>query len=255
MRRSGETAPVANRAVPEAGIAEEERLRAQTWRLLGRLLRAPPDAATLSALAGLSGDDSVLGRRYADLAKLARAVGPNEAAEEYAALFVGLTHGELIPYASYYLTGFLHEKPLARLRADDGRPHRGRVRYRPAGRAGGVLRQPHRLMGGALLRRSRGGAVRSALSSDRRDRPPVRRDRGARFRDGGVNATAPKKGSPRSWPAREKTRQPPRGAVFSAAPCSVPAPPERSPSSGERPAPRRRTPPQRKTRDTVKPST
>jgi len=112
---------VANRAVPEAGIAEEERLRAQTWRLLGRLLRAPPDAATLTALADLSGDDSALGRRYADLAKLARAVGPNEAAEEYAALFVGLTHGELIPYASYYLTGFLHEKPLARLRADMAR--------------------------------------------------------------------------------------------------------------------------------------
>src|SRR6266851_1216396 len=121
MRRSGETAPVANRAVPEAGIAEEERLRAQTWRLLGRLLRAPPDAATLTALADLSGDDSALGRRYADLAKLARAVGPNEAAEEYAALFVGLTHGELIPYGSYYLTGFLHEKPLARLRADMAR--------------------------------------------------------------------------------------------------------------------------------------
>ncbi len=112
---------MANRAVPEAGIAEEERLRAQTWRLLGRLLRAPPDAATLTALADLSGDDSALGRRYADLAKLARAVGPNEAAEEYAALFVGLTHGELIPYASYYLTGFLHEKPLARLRADMAR--------------------------------------------------------------------------------------------------------------------------------------
>ena len=112
---------MANRAVPEAGIAEEERLRAQTWRLLGRLLRAPPDAATLTALADLSGDDSALGRRYADLAKLARAVGPNEAAEEYAALFVGLTHGELIPYGSYYLTGFLHEKPLARLRADMAR--------------------------------------------------------------------------------------------------------------------------------------
>ncbi len=112
---------MANRAVPEAGIAEEERLRAQTWRLLGRLLRAPPDAATLTALADLSGDDSALGRRYADLAKLALAVGPNEAAEEYAALFVGLTHGELIPYASYYLTGFLHEKPLARLRADMAR--------------------------------------------------------------------------------------------------------------------------------------
>ena len=33
-------------------------------------------------------------------------------------MFIGLTRGELVPYGSYYLTGFLHEKPLAKLRAD-----------------------------------------------------------------------------------------------------------------------------------------
>ena len=33
-------------------------------------------------------------------------------------LFVGLGRGELLPYASYYLTGFLHERPLSRLRED-----------------------------------------------------------------------------------------------------------------------------------------
>src|SRR5439155_1564893 len=32
-------------------------------------------------------------------------------------LFIGLGRGELLPYGSYYLTGFLHERPLARLRA------------------------------------------------------------------------------------------------------------------------------------------
>ena len=37
---------------------------------------------------------------------------------EYFDLFIGLGRGELLPYASYYLTGFLHERPLARLRAD-----------------------------------------------------------------------------------------------------------------------------------------
>ncbi len=26
--------------------------------------------------------------------------------------------GELLPYASWYLTGFLHERPLVRVRAD-----------------------------------------------------------------------------------------------------------------------------------------
>ena len=42
-------------------------------------------------------------------------------AEEYHDLFIGLARGELIPYGSYYLTGFLHEKPLAKLRQDMGR--------------------------------------------------------------------------------------------------------------------------------------
>ena len=37
---------------------------------------------------------------------------------EYFDLFIGLGRGELLPYGSYYLTGFLHERPLARLRAD-----------------------------------------------------------------------------------------------------------------------------------------
>jgi TorA maturation chaperone TorD len=110
-----------SRFLPETGILEEERLRAQVWHLLGRLLRSPPDAGTLQAIADVGGDDSPLGRGFADLAAAGRAADPAQAAEEYAALFIGLTHGELIPYGSYYLTGFLHEKPLARLRGDMAR--------------------------------------------------------------------------------------------------------------------------------------
>src|SRR5258708_36784697 len=37
---------------------------------------------------------------------------------EHFDLFIGLGRGELLPYGSYYLTGFLHERPLARLRYD-----------------------------------------------------------------------------------------------------------------------------------------
>jgi TorA maturation chaperone TorD len=102
-------------------VAAEEQLRGQTWRLLGRLLRTAPDPTTLRAIADLDGDDSALGRGFAALAAAGRATDPARAADEYAALFVGLTHGELIPYGSYYLTGFLHEKPLARLRGDMAR--------------------------------------------------------------------------------------------------------------------------------------
>ena len=38
--------------------------------------------------------------------------------KEFFNLFIGLGRGELLPYASYYLTGFLHERPLARVRED-----------------------------------------------------------------------------------------------------------------------------------------
>jgi TorA maturation chaperone TorD len=41
-------------------------------------------------------------------------------ADEFFALFIGVGRGELLPYASYYLTGFLHERPLARVREDLG---------------------------------------------------------------------------------------------------------------------------------------
>jgi TorA maturation chaperone TorD len=107
--------------VPALGIAEEDRLRGHTWRLLGRLLRAPADAVALRAIAELDGDDSAMGRAFAALAEAGRTIDPAQAEDEYASLFIGLTQGELLPYGSYYLTGFLHEKPLARLRADMAR--------------------------------------------------------------------------------------------------------------------------------------
>ncbi len=112
---------MSDRGETELIIAAEEQLRGQTWRLLGRLLRAAPDPTTLQAIAAIEGDDSALGRAFAALAAAARASDPAGVVEEYAALFIGLTHGELIPYGSYYLTGFLHEKPLARLRGDMAR--------------------------------------------------------------------------------------------------------------------------------------
>ena len=38
--------------------------------------------------------------------------------DEYHALFIGIGRGELLPYASTYLTGFLQEQPLADVRKD-----------------------------------------------------------------------------------------------------------------------------------------
>ncbi len=102
-------------------IAEEDQLRAQWYGLLGRLLGAPPDADFLAQLAGLDGGTGELGEALTALARAARAATPAEVKQEYFDLFVGVGQGELVPYGSYYLTGFLHEKPLAKLREDMAR--------------------------------------------------------------------------------------------------------------------------------------
>tara|TARA_R110002110_G_scaffold287407_2_gene501727 strand:- start:6663 stop:7277 length:615 start_codon:yes stop_codon:yes gene_type:complete len=99
-------------------IREEDALRADLYRFLSALLASPPDAALLKSCAGLTGDDTPLGRAVTALAKLAGQATPGSAEREFNALFIGLARGELLPYASYYMTGFLNEKPLALLRAD-----------------------------------------------------------------------------------------------------------------------------------------
>ena len=47
-----------------------------------------------------------------------RATTASQAADEYDALFLGVGKSEVFLYGSYYLSGFLNEKPLAVLRAD-----------------------------------------------------------------------------------------------------------------------------------------
>jgi TorA maturation chaperone TorD len=102
-------------------VAEEELVRAHLYGLLASLLAAPPSRNALDLLKGLRGDDSPLGEALGALADGARALSPNEIEAEFNALFIGVTAGELIPYGSWFLTGFLNEKPLAALRADMAR--------------------------------------------------------------------------------------------------------------------------------------
>ncbi|MDJ0947563.1 MAG: molecular chaperone TorD family protein [Alphaproteobacteria bacterium] len=99
-------------------IAEEEKLRADCYGLLARLLRATPEAELLRTIAGIEGDDTPFGRALDELAKAAASASAEALDDEYLNLFVGVGSGELLPYASYYLTGFLNEKPLAKLRGD-----------------------------------------------------------------------------------------------------------------------------------------
>ena len=102
-------------------IADEDQSRAQVYALLGRLLTAAPDADLLAALKRIQGDDSELGQALAALAAAASRMEPARIADEFQDVLVGVTRGEVVPFASYYLTGFLHSKPLATLRGDMAR--------------------------------------------------------------------------------------------------------------------------------------
>ena len=102
----------------ENAIAPEEELRAQMYDFLGALLAAPPDADLLKKTAALQGDDTPIGQSISTLARVAKATHEKAATREFNALFIGLGRGELLPFASYYMTGFLNEKPLAALRND-----------------------------------------------------------------------------------------------------------------------------------------
>jgi TorA maturation chaperone TorD len=92
--------------------------RAQEYLLLGSLLSAAPSKRLLEQLAALTGDATPLGHAHAALAEAAASAVAAKVEREYFDLFVGLGRGELLPYASYYLTGFLNERPLSRLRSD-----------------------------------------------------------------------------------------------------------------------------------------
>ncbi len=105
-------------AVLEQNIAAEDRLRADLYNFLGAILSAPPDETLLQQTAGLTGESSELGQAIDALARIAKVTKPKKAESEFGRLFIGLGRGELLPYASYYLTGFLNEKPLAALRRD-----------------------------------------------------------------------------------------------------------------------------------------
>jgi TorA maturation chaperone TorD len=101
---------------PQPDLVDVER--AQLFALIGRLLGGVPEADLLQRLAGLAGNSTPVGEAIRGLAQAATGAEPAALEREYFALFIGVGRGELLPYASYYLTGFLHERPLAELRGD-----------------------------------------------------------------------------------------------------------------------------------------
>ena len=105
----------------DRAIAEEDLERAHLYALLARVLAEPMGDETLEVVRAIEGksDGNELGGAFAALGTVAVRTSRGSAEDEYSALFYGDgARGELLPYASYYLTGFLLEKPLANLRGD-----------------------------------------------------------------------------------------------------------------------------------------
>ena len=99
-------------------IDDVDKARAKEYALLSVLLARAPNADLLTRVATLRGDATPLGVAHAALAEAASRVTPAQAEREFFNLSIGLGRGELLPYGSYYQTGFLLERPLARLRED-----------------------------------------------------------------------------------------------------------------------------------------
>ena len=100
----------------------EELARAELYGLLARLWIAPPDDALLAefrvAVTQPPQPGGHLETPWHDLVAAVRASDAAAAAAEYDALFLGVGKPEVFLYGSYYLSGFLHERPLAALRSD-----------------------------------------------------------------------------------------------------------------------------------------
>jgi TorA maturation chaperone TorD len=102
----------------EAVIDDVDRARANEYALLATVLTRAPDAKLLQQLGDLRGDATPLGVAHVELAEAAQNADVTNVEREFFDIFIGVGRGELLPYASFYLTGFLHERPLASLRED-----------------------------------------------------------------------------------------------------------------------------------------
>lgn len=95
--------------------------RAGAYALIANLLSRPPSESVLKQIGQLSADqDSAddFGLALVSLGLAAQAARVEEIDDEFHALFIGMGRGELIPYGSWYQTGYLMEKPLSLLRDD-----------------------------------------------------------------------------------------------------------------------------------------
>jgi TorA maturation chaperone TorD len=98
----------------------EDAARADMYALIAALFHEPPSQSLLGMLASappLAGDGSAtLPKAWEDLQRTAVGASADALREEYDTHFVSIGEAPVLLYASHYLTGYLHERPLAELR-------------------------------------------------------------------------------------------------------------------------------------------
>jgi TorA maturation chaperone TorD len=101
---------------------DEETARAEVYGLLAALYYAPPSADLLAqlrvAVTEAPAKGGLLEEPWRDVVAAARNADDTAIQTEYNALFGGVGKPEVYVFGSHYLSGFLNEKPLARLRTD-----------------------------------------------------------------------------------------------------------------------------------------
>ena len=101
---------------------DEETARAEVYGLLSQLYYQAPGDELLGQLqvAVTEAPDAggFLEEPWRELVACARSLSQAQIAAEYTALFGGVGKPEVYVFGSHYLSGFLNEKPLVRLRDD-----------------------------------------------------------------------------------------------------------------------------------------
>jgi TorA maturation chaperone TorD len=98
---------------------DEEYARSELYGVLAMLFYGPPSQAVLDLIEGAAIEgEGVLADAWRGLQAVSSQTSAESARDEYEALFIGVGKPDVMLYGSYYLSGFLMEKPLAALRSD-----------------------------------------------------------------------------------------------------------------------------------------
>lgn len=109
--------------VPSVDLSPEDLARADVYALISSLMYAPPTSQVLEFLrsgeVGVPEDgESGFAAAWKALRRAAAQRSDEDLREEFDALFWGVGRPRVMVYGSYYLTGFMNERPLAELRDD-----------------------------------------------------------------------------------------------------------------------------------------